>query len=159
MNRWARIVLVLSAVATLAWLVGGLLGWSVASDATLARHTLVSFGALLALLLCQGWIVVFLAVSERKIGALAGVPAGELAEIGRARRDASVAAVLVLAAVTGQFAISSLTFPSRFDRLVHVVGGAASVLLLVVAWAVETKAFGRHERAVRRAEEAPTAKA
>lgn len=154
MNRWARIVLVLSALSILAWTASGLLGWRVESDATLAVHTLVAFGALLALLLCQGWVMVFLAVSEHKIAALGTVAASELAEISRARRDASIAAVLVLVATTGQFASSSLTYPAHFHRLAHLVGGAVSVLLLAAAWGVETMALKRHGRAVSRADDA-----
>lgn len=155
MNPWSRIVLVLSAVATVAWLGGGMLGWSVQSDATLALHTLVSFGALLALLLCQGWVVVFLAVSERRIGALGGVPEAELREIARARRGASIAALLVLGAAIGQFASSSLTYPAHFHRLAHLVGGGFSVLLLTIAWGIEARALARHGRAVGRADGGP----
>ncbi|HLF55367.1 MAG TPA: hypothetical protein VI942_00840 [Thermoanaerobaculia bacterium] len=145
MNRWSRIVLGLAVIATAAWLAAGALGYRVADDRSLAIHTLISFVALLGIVLTQGWIAVFAAVSERLVSRRTEGARGELA---RARRVAVASATLAIAAAAAQFTVANAHYPGRLGARTHLVAGVASAAILLLALAAETRALSRHGRAI-----------
>lgn len=146
MNRWARIVLALSAAATLAWIGAGAMGWRVADDATLAQHTLVSYLVLLALVLTHGWVVAFAIVSNRLLVARAAIGAGARAQLARAGRIAVGAALAAVGAALALFLVSNALYPARLAERSHAIAGGASTAVLVVAWIAEWRALSRHGR-------------
>lgn len=148
MNRWARIVLAMSALATLAWAGAGFAGRSVVDDPTLARHTLLSFLVLLALVLTHGWVAVFAVVSGRLLRRRLTPPAQIARRLARARWLAVAAATLAVAAALGLFVISNALYPARLQARPHGLLGWASVAALVVAWLAERHALTRQERAL-----------
>jgi len=143
MNRWSRIVVFLSAVAAVAWTGAGWLGFRVTDLATLARHTLVSFSALLALLLVHLWVAIYLLTLERLLtrqGTVAGAAAATLAS---ARRAGAGGALVAIVAVVAQFTTANALFPGRLEPRWHAAAGLASVVALIVALALETVALRR----------------
>jgi hypothetical protein len=142
-NRWSRIVWTLALAASLAWVGGGWLGYAVRDDATLARHTLLVFSALLALVLTQGWVAIHLIAAERLLSRVAGCSTAERATLVRARRQGGVAALVAMASAIGEFAVSNAVYPARLTPRWHALGALASVLILAVALAVEMGALRR----------------
>lgn len=146
MNRWAKIVLALAALATAGWLAAGVLGFRVRDDASLAMHTLVSFSALLALVLFHSWVAVFTAWSAA--GLRRSAPRGTAAavELRRiARRTLAAGAAAVLAGGT-QFVVSNLLYPAHLSPGVHALAGAAATIVLTLVLAVEARALAAHGR-------------
>ena len=148
MNRWARIVLALAALATLGWVLAGASGWSVADDATLARHTLLSYLVLLALILTHGWVAVFAVASNRLVARRATLPGTARRELSRARLAAFAAACSAVAATLAQFLISNALYPARLVARPHAIAGWATTGILVLAWIAERRALTRHGRAL-----------
>jgi hypothetical protein len=148
MNRWARIVLALSALATLAWAGAGLAGRSIVDDLTLARHTLLSFVVLLALVLTHAWVAMFALVSSGLLRRRIAPPAVAARELARARWSAVIAAAVAMAAALGQFLVSNALYPARLKAGQHGLFGWASVAILVLAWLAERQALARHGRAL-----------
>jgi hypothetical protein len=124
LNRWSRIVFAIAVAGCLAWVAAGLAGREAGrGPEPLAVHTLVAFGATLALLLADLWVVVYLATCTR----LARAAGRDLSALGRARRSVYAAAILaVLLAITA-FAVAGALYPGRLDPLLHV-GLALSAL-------------------------------
>lgn len=147
MNRWSKIVLALTTVATAAWIGVGAYGFRVADEESFARHTLVAFVALLALVFSHGWIAVFAAVSPGMIRRQAGGGA-EFPGLRAARRFALPAAVLAILAAVAQFVVSNALYPSRLNRRAHLLAAAASAVILIVAVCFEALALRRHGGAV-----------
>lgn len=143
MNRWARTALGLSTVAAAAWIAAGLLGYRVVDVASLARHTLVAFSALLGLLLMQTWVAVYLLTLERLMRRTRGWKAGDAAELARARRRGLLGSALAIVAASAQFTTANALYPARLDPSWHAVAGAASVVALIAALALETSALRR----------------
>jgi len=148
MNRWAKIVLALTALAAAGWIGTGVYGFRVADDATLTRHTLVSFVALVTIVLGQGWIAVFAAVSPRLVASAAPDRPELVAAVRRVRLWAVGAAVVAVLAVLAQFVVANALYPGRLDARAHALAGSVSAALLLVATAVEAWALARHGRAV-----------
>jgi hypothetical protein len=148
MNRWARIVLALSAFATVGWTASALAGYRVDSDATLARHTLFAFAVLLALVLTHGWVAVFALVANPLVRRRAALPAATARALAAARRLAVAAAVVAIAAALAQFLAANALDPARLRAAPHAFAGWASVALLVLAWLAERHALARHGRAL-----------
>jgi uncharacterized membrane protein len=146
MNRWSRIVWWLAIVSTAGWIAGGLLGYRAVDQLTLARHTLTSLVALLALILCHSWIALFSLVSR-------GLLSRTGAEIDRQLRSAigiaAVAATVAIVAAVAQFTVSNALFPARLEATRHAIAGGSSVLVLVLALVFEGRALARHGAAVR----------
>jgi len=147
-NRWARIVLTLAALATLAWIGAGAMGWSVVDDSTLARHTLVSFLVLLALVLTHGWVALFVVVSSRLVGRRATIDLEARRQLALARRASLVAAIAAVAAALALFLLSNALYPTRLLARPHALAAAAATAVLVVAWIAELRALKRHGRAL-----------
>ena len=144
MNRWGRIVLALSALATLAWAGAGLTGRSVVDDPTLARHTLLSFVILLALVLTHGWVAVFALVSGSLLRRRVEPGMETARQLTRARRLAVVAATVAVAVALAQFLVSNALYPARLKAGQHGMFGWASVVVLALAWLAERSALARH---------------
>ena len=153
MNRWARIVLALAALATLAWAGAGEMGRSVVDDATLAQHTLASFLVLLALVLTHGWVAVFSLVSNRLVGRRVALDAEARRDLAGARRVACVAACVAVAAALAQFLVSNALYPARLVARPHAMLGWATTAALVLAWLAELRALTRHGRVLARVQE------
>jgi hypothetical protein len=154
-NRWARIVLTLAALATAGWIAAGVAGYTVASDDTLARHTLLAFSALLALLLTHAWVAVFAAASARALrGRHSEASGAALVELVKAARLAAGGASVAIAAAVLQFTLSSALYPGRWPPRAHALAGLFATVLLVAALLIEARALRRHERAARALAEA-----
>jgi len=153
MNRWAKIVLALTALAAAAWIGTGVYGFRVADDATLTRHTLVSFLALVTIVLGQGWIAVFAALSPRLVASATPSRPELVAGLRRVRRWAVSAAVVAVLAVLAQFVVANALYSGRLDARTHALAGALSAALLLASTAVEGWALARHGRAVDAARE------
>ena len=148
MNHWARIVLALSLAATLGWIAAGVLGYRVDDARTLAIHTLVSFAALLALVLVHGWVVVFSVVSVRLLRGRVEPLGPEVAMLVRARNVAAVAGGAAIACALVQFTVSNALFPARLPPRQHALAAGLSLVVLLAAWAAEAVALTWHGRAV-----------
>jgi len=138
MNRWGRIVMALASLATAAWIGAGALGYDVVDGGTLARHTLLAFSALLALVLCHAWIAVYLLVAERLVRAANAAAAAALA---RSRRLGVAAAALAVTATIAQFTSANALYPARLDARWHALAALATVVVLVLALALERSAL------------------
>lgn len=147
MNRWARIVVAMAAVATAGWIAAGVLGFRVADDGTLADHTLISFAALLLLLLSQTWVAAFALASERLALRRVDRRRAEAATMVRSGRIAALWAGVAIVAALAQFTVSNALYPGRLEPRAHTVAGAAAALAIVLALAVEVRALRRHGRA------------
>jgi hypothetical protein len=147
-NRWARIVLALSAFATLAWIGAGATGWRVVDDSTLARHTLVSFLVLLALVMTHGWVALFVVVSSRLVRRRATIPGEALRQLALARFVSLIAAVAAVVAALALFVMSNALYPARLAARPHALAAAAATAVLVAAWIAELRALDRHGRAL-----------
>lgn len=143
MNRWAKIVVSLSAVATAGWLAAAGLGFRVADTESLARHTLWSFAVLLALVLFHTWVATFAAVSASRLRRNSLEPGGA-AELSRIARRALAAGATTLLAVTSQFVVSNLLYPARLSPRWHAISGVASAVVVVVGLVVEARALSAH---------------
>ena len=146
MNRWAKIVMTLAALATSGWVAAGALGFRVRDDSSLALHTLVSFSALLALVLLHSWVAVFAAWSAiglRPFAPRGAAAAVELRRIARRTLVASAAAVLVGGA---QFVVSNLLYPAHLSPSAHGFAGAASAIVFALVLVVEARALAAHGR-------------
>jgi hypothetical protein len=152
-NRWARIVLALSAAATLAWIGAGAMGWRVVDDSTLAQHTLVSFLVLLALVLTHGWVAFFVVVSSQLVGRRATISDQALRQLSLARRVSLAAAFAAVAAALALFLLSNALYPARLAARPHALAAGAATAVLVAAWIAELHALKRHGRALAKAEE------
>jgi hypothetical protein len=148
MNRWGRIVVFLSAVAGVAWAGAGLLGYRVVDAASLARHTLFSFSALLALVLAHCWVAVYLLTLERLLARRAAIVEPDAAALARARRRGLSGALLAIGAVVAQFSTANALYPGRIEPRWHALAGLASVLALLAALWLETGALRRAGAAV-----------
>lgn len=153
MNRWGRTALALSTVAAVAWVAAGLLGYRVVDVASLARHTLIAFSALLGLLLMQLWVAVYLLTLERLMRRAGGLSAGGAAELARARRSGLLGSALAIVAASAQFTTANALYPARLDPTWHAIAGSASVVALIAALALETSALRRAGRVVAAAAE------
>lgn len=141
MNRWGRIVWSLAALATAAWLVGGLAGYRVDDLPTLARHTLLAFSALLALALTHLWVAVYLVVFERLMRARVGVAAAEASALRSARQRGLTGAALALVATVAQFTTANALYPARLDPAWHAGAGLVTLVALGAALALEAAAL------------------
>lgn len=148
MNRWGRTALALSTVAAVAWVAAGLLGYRVVDVASLARHTLIAFSALLGLLLMQLWVAVYLLTLERLMRRAGGSSAGGAAELARARRGGLLGSTLAIVASSVQFTTANALYPARLDPSWHAAAGAVSVVALIAALLLETRALRRAGRVV-----------
>ena len=145
MNRWAKIVWTMSAVAAAGWIGAGALGYRVEDQRTLAIHTLASFVALLALLLAQVWMAVFALASRALVARATGERDRALAS---AARRLLFASVLAVAAATAQFTVSNALFPAKLRAESHGRAAAASILVVVAALVVEARALRGHGRTI-----------
>lgn len=146
MNRWCRIVLALSVAATVVWISGGWVGYQVRSDSTLARHTLLVFGALLALLLTHGWVGIYLVTLERLLRRRADLGPDVHSALARSRRWGVSGAALGVTAPLAQFLSGNALYPGRLDAQWHAVGGLLSAVALTVTLALEWRALRRVSR-------------
>ncbi len=149
MNRWSRIVLALAAVATLSWLYAGATGFRVNDDQSLALHTLISFAALLALVLTHTWVAVFVVVSERLIRRRGGCADSELRALAQARRRGLSGALASVGLAVSMFALSNALIPGHLDRRNHLVMAVIACLAVVGALLLEAQALSLHGRATR----------
>lgn len=143
MNRWSRIVWTLALGASIAWVVGGAEGYRVHSDATLARHTLITFGALLGLVLTHTWVGVYLLTFERLLKRRVELGAREVDALRLARVGGVASAVGAIAVALLEFLLANALYPARLDPARHAVGGAVSALLLATLLVVEGRALSR----------------
>jgi hypothetical protein len=146
MNRWGRIVWTLAAVATAAWLAGGLAGYRVADLPTLARHTLLAFSALLALALTHLWVAVYVVVFERLMRDRVGLDAAEASALRTARRRGLAGAAIALIAAIAQFTSANALYPARLDPAWHAGAGLVTLVALGAALALEAAALRRAGR-------------
>ncbi len=145
MNRWSRIVLAIGLVATASWVGAAGIGFQVDSQESLGFHMMLSFGALLALVLVHGWVALFAIASERWVKSASGRASVELAAT---RRLAVGAASVALLAALLQFTLSNALYPARLQALPHALAGLASCLVLAAALIVEARALTRHGREI-----------
>jgi len=150
MNRWGKIVLVLATVATAAWLVSGWLGRSVIDDATLARHTLIAFSALLALLLTHGWIVAYLLLLRRYLGAAVSLEPKDRRELDRGRAIGVGSAGAAVVSALLLFTVSNALYPARLKAGPHTWAAIVCSVVLVAALVVEGRALVSAGRVCRR---------
>lgn len=141
MNRWSRIVWTLALLGALAWIVGGSFGYEVRDNASLARHTLLVFAALLALVFTHGWVAVHLLVVERLLRRSSRLSARETSIMASARRRGAAGATLALVSVVAQFAVSNALYPGRLGAGWHALGALGSALVLGLALTLEWAAL------------------
>lgn len=141
MNRWGRIVWSLAALASAAWISGGLLGYRIVDAETLARHTLVAFSALLALALTHLWVAVYLVVLERLMRRGFATSAAATRALTSARRRGVAAAAVAVFAPVAQFTSANALYPSRLDAGWHAVAGLLTAIALGVALGLERRAL------------------
>jgi hypothetical protein len=141
LNRWARIVWTLSLLAAAGWIAGGWAGYEVRDGATLARHTLLVFAALLVIVLTHGWVAIYLVTFERLLARDATLSAHQSASLARARRRGAIGAALATIATVAQFAISNALYPARLVGSWHALAALVSSLALAFAAALEWRAL------------------
>jgi hypothetical protein len=147
MNRWARIVVTLAGLAWAGWLLAGTIGFRVIDDGTLADHTLISFVALLGLVLTQAWVAAFALAAERLALPRADRDRAEAAAMVRSGRRAAGWALVATLAALAQFTVSNALYPGRLGARGHAAAGTAAALVILVAMILEARALGRHGRA------------
>jgi len=140
-NRWSRIVWTLSLLAAIGWIAGGWFGYEVRDGASLARHTLLVFFALLALVLTHGWVAIYLLAVEQLLRRRARPSQSEESSLARARRRGAIGAALAIAAALAQFAVSNALFPDRLDAGWHAWGALGTAMLLALAALLERSAL------------------
>lgn len=145
MNRWSRIVVAIALVGCAAWIAAGLAGDEAGrGPGPLGQHTLVAFGATLALLLADVWLIVYLVASAR-LARAAGVDLGPLS---RSRRAVCVLAGLAAALAVCAFALAGALYPDRLSPSLHV-GLAVTTLVAHAALLVAAvRHLARHESAL-----------
>jgi uncharacterized membrane protein (UPF0182 family) len=151
-NRWSRIVLSISATATLVWIGAGWLGYRVHDDRSLFVHTMLTFAALLALVLAHAWVATFAVVSVRLLrgtGSFGGAPYARLA---RQRNVAVGAALAAVAAALSLFTISNARYPAHLSPGSHALAAGLSALVLLGSLFAEARALAGQGRILAEAE-------
>jgi hypothetical protein len=145
MTRWSRIVVGIAAAASVAWLVAGLAGRDAdAGPEPLAVHTLISFGATLALLLADVWVIVYLATGAR-LARRAGL---ELARLARGRVLVYSLAGLAAALAVASFTLAGALYPGRLPAALHLALALATLVAQIAFVSVAARHLGRHEAAL-----------
>jgi len=140
-NRWARIVWVLAVAATGGWVFSAWLGRGVVSDPTLARHTLVAFAALLALVLAHGWIATYLLLLSRALPRAAELGREEKRRLFDNRIRGVVSAVTSILAALALFAVSNALYPARLEARPHAWFALVSCVVLTAALGLEARSL------------------
>jgi len=148
LNRWARIVLSLSALSTAGWIVSGALGYRIHDPSALFRHTLIAFAALLGIVLTQAWIATFSIVSLRLARRLGLESREAFRRAARASGWSVIAALLSILSALILFTLSNALYPARLAARPHGEEAAASAAILVIALVVEARMLTRHGRAM-----------
>ena len=145
MNRWSRIVAAIAVAGCVAWLAAGFAGRDAGhGPEALAVHTLVAFGATLALLLADVWVVVYLATSAR-LARAAGI---DLDRLARGRTAVCSLAVLAAALAVTAFTLAGALYPGGMPPALHVGLALATLAAQVVFLIVAVRHLGRHEAAL-----------
>jgi len=145
MSRWSRIVVAIAVIGCVAWVAAGIAGDGAGQGPEpLGLHTLVAFGATLALLLADVWLIVYLLAGTR-LARAAGIDLGPLAA---GRRAVCALAGLAAALAICAFALAGALYPDRLSPIPHaglaVATLAAHAILLVAA----VRHLARHESAL-----------
>lgn len=155
MQRLGRIMVVVSALATLGIIATGFLGYRGAhTDEGVRVHILVALGSILVFLLAHLWILFYLLGSVRVLrqeAERAGLPEDELDQgLVRFRTRTMPPLLVALALAVGCFVLGAGAYSSGGSVLVHAV--SFYLVLPAEAWAAwrEWRTFGAAERTVRR---------
>jgi len=145
MNRWSRIVVAIALAGCGAWIAAGLAGDDAGrGPEALGLHALVAFGATLALLLADVWLIVYLAAGAR-LARAAGVDLGPLS---RGRRAVCALAGLAAALAVFAFALAGALYPDRLSPVLHVGLAVATLVAHAALLTVAVRHLARHERAL-----------
>jgi len=154
MQRLGRIMVAVSALATLGIIATGLLGYQGADTDQGARvHILVGLGSILVFLLAHFWMLFYLLGSVRVLRQEAqgmGTPLERLdQELARFRTRTLPPLVIAIVLAVGCFVLGAGVYSTGASVLVHAV--AFYLVLPAEAWAAwrEWRTFGAAERTVR----------
>lgn len=148
MNGWARIQHLIAATGTLGFLATGLLGFRVAGDADLLPlHTQLGLASILAIVLGQGWMVLFTRASASRLRAL-GVSGEASGALARARRRVGASGGAAVAASLLHFGVAGRLYTTQAPGWIHGATALAALLLQLTALELERRELGRHQRAV-----------
>lgn len=148
MNGWARIQYSMASAGTLAFTATGLFGFRVAGDPELLPlHTQAALASTLAIVLGQGWMILFTWASATRLRRL-GV-AGEAARtLARARDRVGALGGAAVAAALLHFGAAGRLYTSQGPGWIHGGAALAAILLQIAALAVERHELRRHQSAV-----------
>lgn len=138
-------MITIAVAGCVAWVAAGLAGREAGrGPEPLAVHTLVGFGATLALLLADLWVVVYLATGTR----LARAAGRDLSALSRGRRSVYAAASLAAAFAITAFSVAGALYPGRLPATIHVGLAIAALTAQVVFLVVAIRLLRRHEAAL-----------
>jgi hypothetical protein len=145
MSRWSRIVIAIALFGCGAWVAAGIAGDEAGrGPGPLGLHTLVAFGATLALLLADIWLIVYLLAGAR-LARAAGIDLGALAA---GRRAVCALAVLAAALAVCAFSLAGALYPDRLSPVLHTVLAVATLAAHAILLVAAVRHLARHESAL-----------
>lgn len=150
MNRFAKIMLAVGALAAALWALAWAQGFTVDTETKgLAAHTGVALAAAACTLLSRCWALSYLFVPPRLPAPAVGADAAAHLRALRSRRVAGGVSALVLALLVVMFVLSGALLWREISALVHAILGSALVLLHVTALVFEARAISDDDAAAR----------